>query len=107
MTKLGMLGIIGGAALLTAAPFRCNGRKRTWRYQLTALKHGLRGASIEGSTAGHIAAPLMHSQRLDTAMALRRPHRAERRRFAARSARGSQGHARVHLGQGRLRHPVQ
>jgi hypothetical protein len=55
MKKLGMLGIIGGAALLTAAP-----------------EAGLRGASIEGSTAGPIAARLMQPQRLewpDTAMA--------------------------------------
>jgi hypothetical protein len=61
MKKLGMLGIIGGAALLTERPFRCNGRKMRYLC-LTALMP----ASIERSTAGHTAARLMQP---DTAMA--------------------------------------
>ena len=32
MNKLSMLGIIGGAALLAAVPFRFNGRKRALQY---------------------------------------------------------------------------
>jgi hypothetical protein len=46
MKKLGMLGIIGGAALL-CRPFRCNGRKIRYLSRLTALMPALR-ASIEG-----------------------------------------------------------
>jgi hypothetical protein len=38
MKQLSMLGIIGGAALLIAAPFRFNGRKRMCLCRLTALR---------------------------------------------------------------------
>ena len=37
MKKLGMLGIIGGAALLLWRPFRCNGRKMKYLSRLTVL----------------------------------------------------------------------
>ena len=37
MKKGTILGTIVGAALLAAAPFSLNGRKRLWRYPLTVL----------------------------------------------------------------------
>ena len=71
MKKLGMLGIIGGAALLTAAPFSLQWSQKNVALSINSAEAGLR-ASIEGSTARHTAARLMQPQRLewpDTAMA--------------------------------------
>ena len=72
MKKLGMLGIIGGAALLTAAPFSLQWSQENVAPSINGAEARIAGASIEGSTAGHTAARLMQPERLewpDTAMA--------------------------------------
>src|SRR5437773_6800293 len=71
MKKLGMLGIIGGAALLTAVPFSLQWSQESVALSMSGAEARIAGASIEGSIAGHTAARLMQPQRLqwpDTAM---------------------------------------
>ena len=61
MKKLGMLGIIGGAALLTVAPFSLQWSQDEVSLSLNSanarpLTATSIAASIGGSTAGHTAA---------------------------------------------------
>jgi hypothetical protein len=59
MKKLGMLGIIGGAAILTAVPLSLQWSQKNVTLSLASAGRQLRRASqvsAEGFTEGHIAA---------------------------------------------------
>ena len=66
MKKLAILGIIGGAAILTAAPVSLQWSQKNVALSLDSAKLR-RAPQAEGFTEGHIAAQLTETQWLDRA----------------------------------------
>src|SRR5262249_48310790 len=70
MKKLGMLGIIGGAAILTAVPLSLHWSQKTVALSLdrAEAREGRPPAATSGVSRGHIAAQATEPQSVDTAM---------------------------------------